>query len=328
MELRELPRRLADVCKEKTEGDRDRRRPHDPVSFQGAVPRLPDPARHRQRLRRRLGGPAEILREGRQGRVHAEADRRRPLQARLRRSRAIKLEFEAFDGYYRPVHVKHFTMLERARGGDPRGHARTRRGRHHLLRAGRTDRSGQEAIPKLTLAPVLSGSWWLEFPGFQDPKNPFHDKRVREAVSLAIDREAINQAEMRRHGRGRRQLDQRRCRVRASSGRNGSATSPKAKQLMREAGYPNGFNVDWVTPVPDYYSRGERIVSQLQAIGIQTRLQTMERGVFLKQHAGRAQGVAGGPDHPQRHADRRQLVELVRGHVQMRRLQSQGLASA
>ena len=33
--------------------------------------------------------------------------------------------------------------------------------------------------PKMMLAPVLSGNCWLEFPGFQDPKNPFHDKRVR-----------------------------------------------------------------------------------------------------------------------------------------------------
>lgn len=45
------------------------------------------------------------------------------------------------------------------------------------------------------LAPVVSGNWWLEFPGFQNPKNPFYDKRVREAVSLAIDRDAINEAE-------------------------------------------------------------------------------------------------------------------------------------
>ena len=60
----------------------------------------------------------------------------------------------------------------------------------------------------------------------------------------------------------------------------------KAKQLMAEAGFPNGFVVDWVTPVPNYYSRGERIVSQLQAIGIRARLQVMERGVFLKRMEG------------------------------------------
>ena len=49
--------------------------------------------------------------------------------------------------------------------------------------------------PKLMLAPVLSGSFWLQFPGFQDPKNPFHDRRVRQAVSLTINRKAINDAE-------------------------------------------------------------------------------------------------------------------------------------
>ena len=62
---------------------RDRGRPHRPVPLQGAVPRFPDPAGHRQCLRRRLGGAGEILREGRAGRVPAEADRRRPLQAGL-----------------------------------------------------------------------------------------------------------------------------------------------------------------------------------------------------------------------------------------------------
>jgi ABC-type transport system substrate-binding protein len=55
---------------------------------------------------------------------------------------------------------------------------------------------------------------------------------------------------------------------------------------MAEAGFANGFDVAWVTPVPNYYSRGERIVSQLQAIGIRSKLQTIERGVFLKRLQG------------------------------------------
>jgi ABC-type transport system substrate-binding protein len=51
---------------------------------------------------------------------------------------------------------------------------------------------------------------------------------------------------------------------------------------MAEAGFPNGFHVDWLTPAPPYYSRGERIVSQLQAIGIRTKMQTLERAVYTK----------------------------------------------
>jgi ABC-type transport system substrate-binding protein len=135
--------------------------------------------------------------------------------------------------------------------------------------------------PKLMLAPVVSGNWWLEFPGFQDPKNPFHDKRVRQAVSLAIDRDAINQTE----SGGMGVVDGNWINDDVEYGMpwpKWERNVPKAKQLMAEAGYPNGFNVDWVTPVPNYYSRGERIVSQLQTIGIRSKLQVMERGVFQK----------------------------------------------
>ena len=60
----------------------------------------------------------------------------------------------------------------------------------------------------------------------------------------------------------------------------------KAKQLLREAGYPNGFDVDWITPLPSWYSRGERLVAQLREVGIRGRLQTMERGIFLQRLQG------------------------------------------
>ena len=35
----------------------------------------------------------------------------------------------------------------------------------------------------------------------------------------------------------------------------------RARQLL-QAGYPNGFTVDWLTPVPPYSSRGESVVAQ------------------------------------------------------------------
>jgi len=192
----------------------------------------------------------------------------------------VRLDFEAFDDYYRPVHVKQFAMLSVPEAAT----------RVAMLERGEADIMyfvpGElidrvKSNPKLTLAPVVSGNWWLEFPGFQDPMNPFHDVRVRQAISLAIDRDAMNQTEC--DGMG--EVDGNWINDDVEYGMpwpKWEHNIAKAKQLMAEAGHPDGFNVDWVTPVPNYYSRGERIVSQLQAIGIRARMQTMERGVFLK----------------------------------------------
>ena len=196
----------------------------------------------------------------------------------------IQLDFEAFDGYYRPVHVKEFTMKSVPEAAT----------RVAMLERGEADIMyfvPGELIAriknnsKLTLAPVVSGNWWLEFPGFTDPKSPFHDVRVRQAISLAIDRDAINAAEC--DGMGEVDGNWINNDVEyAMDWPKWPHDVAKAKQLMAEAGYPNGFPVDWLTPVPNYYSRGERVVSQLQAIGIRTRNQVMERGVFLKKIEG------------------------------------------
>ena len=191
-----------------------------------------------------------------------------------------KIEYEAFEDYYRPVHVKNFTIVSVPEAATrvamvERGEADIAYGIPGEL----IDRIKNN--PKLMLAPVLSGSWWLEFPGFQDPKNPFHDKRVREAVSLTVDRKAINDAESGGMGRisGNWVNDDVEY---ALDWPQWETNIPKAKELMKQAGYPDGFKVDWLTVVPNFFSRGERVVSQLKAIGIQTRLQTMERGVYLK----------------------------------------------
>lgn len=192
----------------------------------------------------------------------------------------IRLDFAAFDGYYRPVHVKELAMI-----AVPEAATRVA-----MLERGEADIiyfvpgeliSRVKNNPKVTLAPVVSANWWLEFPGFQDAKNPFHDVRVRQAISLAIDRDAMNQAEC--DGMG--VVDGNWINNDVEYGMEWPKWPrdiAKAKQLLAEAGHPNGFPVDWLTAAPNYYSRGERIVSQLQAIGIHAKNQIMERGVFLK----------------------------------------------
>lgn len=195
-----------------------------------------------------------------------------------------RLEFEAFGDYYRPVNVKRLTIVSVP---DPAT-------RVAMLERGEADIIYQipgELIervrnnPKLMLAPVVSGNFWLEFPGFQDPNNPFHDKRVREAVSLVIDRDAINQAECAGMGRvdGNWINDDVQY---ALDWPKWPRDVAKAKSLMAEAGFPNGFKVDWLTPAPPYYSRGERVLSQLQSIGIRGRLQVLERAVYTKRRQG------------------------------------------
>jgi ABC-type transport system substrate-binding protein len=131
------------------------------------------------------------------------------------------------------------------------------------------------------LAPVLSASWFLEFPGFQETNNPFRDKRVREAVSLVIDRRAINQAETGGMGKPTGNWINNDVQY-AIEWPEFERDVKRAKELMQEAGYPNGFEVDWLTPLPTFYSRGERVIAQLRDIDIRAKLQVMERGIYYQ----------------------------------------------
>jgi peptide/nickel transport system substrate-binding protein len=55
----------------------------------------------------------------------------------------------------------------------------------------------------------------------------------------------------------------------------------RAKQLLAEAGYPNGFEVGDLTPFPPFFTMGEAVGNYLGAVGIRTKMRTMERAAFL-----------------------------------------------
>jgi peptide/nickel transport system substrate-binding protein len=148
--------------------------------------------------------------------------------------------------------------------------------------------------PNMELVPTTATSVWMEFPGYEDPANPFHDKRVREAVSLALDRNAINQAETGGGGGIEGQW------VPEDMPGALQVTEPweynvdKAKQLMADAGFAGGFDVVNLTPLPPYFPLAERVITMLGEIGIRTQLNQMDRGAFLAEiNAGKA-GKLGG----------------------------------
>jgi peptide/nickel transport system substrate-binding protein len=129
-------------------------------------------------------------------------------------------------------------------------------------------------------APLVYGIYWLDFLDQWDPKSPWHDRRVRLAASLALDRHAINQAEMLGLGKPAGafvppQFDF------ALPVEPPAQDVKRAKQLLAEAGYPNGFDAGDLTPLPPYTSLAETVGNYLQAVGIRSRVRTMERATFM-----------------------------------------------
>ena len=122
--------------------------------------------------------------------------------------------------------------------------------------------------------------FFLDFVDQWDAKSPWHDQRVRLAASLAIDRKAINEAESL-----------------GFSGLTGNIVPRhmefalpiephpydprRARQLLSEAGFPSGFDGGDLTPNPPYFGMAEAIANNLTAVGIRTRVRTLERAAFL-----------------------------------------------
>src|SRR3989449_901688 len=193
----------------------------------------------------------------------------------------VDLVMEAFEGYWRKAPSVKRLVLRSMPDESTRAAA---------LKAGEVDivylLSGPTAqeikrTPGLRLVAARPpGVPYLDLPEQWDPKSPWHDRRVRLAASHAIDREGLNQAQTLGLSRPTRALIPRgpEC---SRAYRPPPLRPPLARQLLAEAGYAGGFDAGDLTPFPPFFSMGEALVNYLQAVGIRTRLRTMECAAFL-----------------------------------------------
>jgi peptide/nickel transport system substrate-binding protein len=193
----------------------------------------------------------------------------------------VEIVMEAFDGYWRKApSVKRLVM--RSMPEETTRAAALRNGEVDIvyLLTGPTAEAIQKTAGFKVVAPLLSGAFWLELPDQWDPKSPWHDRRVRLAASHAIDRQAVNQAETLGFSRLTGSIVPRIFQYAVAY--DPPACDPaRAKKLLAEAGYPNGFDGGDFSPFPPYDSMGEAIQGYLQAVGIRTRIRSMERAAYF-----------------------------------------------
>jgi len=192
----------------------------------------------------------------------------------------VELVVEAFDGYWRKQpSIKRIVF--RSLPDETTRAAALKSGEVDLamLLSGPTAQEIKRT-PGMRLAAPLLGIFWLDFPEQWDPKSPWADKRVRMAASLALDRQALNEAETLGLSRPTGSIVPRDFEFALPLDPH-PYNPARARQLMAEAGYPNGFDGGELTPFPPYNSMGETIQGWLQAVGIRTRVRTMERGAFM-----------------------------------------------
>jgi peptide/nickel transport system substrate-binding protein len=228
----------------------------------------------------------------------------------------VELVMEAFEGYWRKVPSIKRLVFRSMPDETTRAAA---------LKAGDVDivylLSGPLAeevkrTPGLRLAAAMPpGVVFLDLPEQWDPKSPWHDVRVRQAAGFALDRAGLSQAETLGLSRPTgglipRVLDFARA-------YDPPAYDPaRAKRLLAEAGYPNGFDAGDLTPFPPFFSLAEAIGNYLQAVGIRTRLRTMERATFLtswREH--KLRGVIMGLGAPAGNAATRIEVYATKGGI-------------
>lgn len=158
---------------------------------------------------------------------------------------------------------------------------------------------------------ILRPSMNLGFVGFNVEKKPLDNPKVREALAYAINKPAIIEAFF--AGLGQAAVNPLPPSIWGHNNdiKDREFSIDKAKQLLSEAGFPNGFKIKfWAMPVarpymPDGVKIAEAIQQDLKKIGVEAEIVTMEWATYLeKTKAGEQEmfmlgwtGDNGDPDN-------------------------------
>jgi len=193
----------------------------------------------------------------------------------------VELVMEAFEGYWRKMPSVKRVVFKMVPESTTRV-AMLKRGEvdiAYLLEAPQAIELKHD--PNLRLA--FSGGiavFFLDFLDMWDPKSPWADQRVRLAASLALDRRSLSEAETLGASKPAGNFVPRTFEFALPLDPQ-PYDAARAKKLLAEAGYPNGFDAGEFHQLPPYFGLGEAIVGYLGAVGIRTTMRPMERAAYL-----------------------------------------------
>ena len=166
-------------------------------------------------------------------------------------------------------------------------YAKMKRGECHMIPyPNPADIAAMKADPELTVLDREGLN--VGYLAFNTEKQPFTDKRVRQALNMAINRDAIIEAIYLGAGRKAKNPIPPTMWSYNDAVKDYPYDPAAAKKLLAEAGYPDGFTTDlWAMPVSRPYNpNARRMAEMIQAdwdkIGVKTSIVSFEWGEYLK----------------------------------------------
>ena len=210
----------------------------------------------------------------------------------------VELVCEAFEGYWRKVPaIKR--LVFKVIPDEATRLAALQRGEIDIAYSIRGELADElTRTPGLSIKAALgSAPFWLYFPEQWDPQSPWHDRRVRLATSLALDRKTINQALTLGHSRLTGSIFPENFEFYWQPPE--PVHDPeRARKLLAEAGHERGFDAGDYYCDASYANIGEVVLNNLREVGIRVKLRPLERAAFFAAYSEKklkniVQGASG-----------------------------------